>query len=84
MCVHVCQCVCEREREFVYVCLCVLLREIPLWMEGGIKQAERYNYSKRAERESRVTVHTVSIQLRATEPSGPDLQEPPGPRLEDH
>lgn len=77
MCVNVSLCV--RERVYVCVCVCVLLREIPLWMEGGIKQAERYNYSKRAERESRVTVHTVFIQLRAAELSGPDLQDPPGP-----
>lgn len=75
---------CLSERERVCLSVCVLLREIPLWMEGGIKQAERYNYSKRAERESRVTVHTVFIQLRAAELSGPDLQDPPAPKLETH
>lgn len=45
------------------LCVCVTHREIPLWMEGGIKQAERYNYCNRAERKSRVTLHTVrSVQ----------------------
>ena len=44
--VCVCVCVCG-----VCVRVCGTQREIPLWKEGGIKQAERYNYGNRAERE---------------------------------
>ena len=56
-CVCVCACVCMYYSVCVYpcvlrcVCVCVTHREIPLWMEGGIKRAESYNCCQGAERE---------------------------------
>ena len=55
--VCVCACVCMYYSVCVYpcvlrcVCVCVTHREIPLWMEGGIKRAESYNCCQGAERE---------------------------------